>query len=119
MASEWILEVNDIELPAPTGYKVDFEPFGEFERNANGYMVGDLIGEKRKLNCTWELLDGEFYQLLLSARSPFFGKARFFNPDTNRFETMEMYTSPISATLKIYTQQKQMWSNVTMNIIER
>jgi len=121
MASDWTFTLNGKSLPVPTGYKVDFEPFGEFSRNANGYLIGDLIGEKRKLNCTWQQLNGENYQLLLSARAPFFGEVTFYNPDSGNFETMEMYTSPVSATLKQYNQNqsKTLWGSVTMNIIER
>ncbi len=116
---EPIIRINGTPFPNPSDYKVDIEPLGNFERNANGMMVGDLIAVKTKLGCSWAMLEGEYYALLINAVDPFFVKVTYLTP-SGGYETKEMYSSPQSGQLALRTGNGEYWwKSVTCNLIER
>lgn len=41
-----ILKIDGKTIDNVTGYKIDIEPIGDWERNAEGKLVGDLLGYK-------------------------------------------------------------------------
>ena len=113
-----IISINGTALPAPTTYKYDVEPIGVFERNAAGRMVGDKIGDKIKISCSWLMLPGEHYAAIIDSVKEFFINVTFTAPNGVQV-TKEMYTSPQSGTLKLIEGDGFWYQNVTCNFIER
>lgn len=117
---EALITVNGIPYPDPVSYKPDLEPLGTWERNANGLLVGDLIGYKVKLNLGWGMLSGELYSTLLAAVNPFFVAVRYLDPRTNGYSVGEFYASPRSGTLALRDEAGvNWWKDVAFNLIER
>lgn len=116
---EALLTVNGVAFPDPVGYKVDVEPLGEWARNANGDLVGDLVAYKVKLNLSWGVLDGTKFSLLLNSNVPFFATVRYWEPRTNGFETKQFYASPQSGEIALRDSHGILWKNVAFNLVER
>lgn len=116
-----LITVNGVDFPDPDMYKPDLEPLGQWERNANGDLVGDLVAYKRKLNLTWGMLPGNLYQTLLSAVRPFFVTVRFYDPSAGGFATGTFYASPRSGELALIDDSDgtYWWRGVAFNLIER
>lgn len=116
----WKLSFNGVEYPAPTDYKVDFEPIVDAQRNANGDMILEYIAEKRRLNLQWKRLNGEYYQKILQSRkgANITGSLSFFDPSEGMVVEMKAYASPVTAPLIRYEDGLQMWENVSVNFIE-
>lgn len=116
---EALITINGVPYPDPDSYKPGIEPLGEWERNANGVLVGDLIGYKMKLTLTWGMLDGEKFQQLLAAQNPFFVTVRYFDPRVNGYSEGEFYASPRSGDMALRTPTQTWWKGVAFNLIER
>ena len=112
-----MITINGVELPGLSTYKVDTEPIGSFERNANGRMVGDLVAIKTKLNCTWNVLEDRYVDILRSAAMPFYVSVTYLDID-GAYSTKDMYTSPMSASLAFVRGGVAWWQSVTVNLIE-
>ncbi len=112
-----MVTINGVELPGMREYKIDIEPLGSFERNANGKLVGDLIDIKTKISCSWEILEGKYVDMLMKAVKPFFIKVKYLDIDGS-YKTKDMYTSPQSASLALMRNNKMWWKSVSINLIE-
>jgi len=113
-----LISVQDTALPAPDMYKYDVEPIGTFGRNSAGRLVGDKIGDKVKLSCSWSKLDGKLYAMIISLAREFFVNVTFTTPDGGT-ATKEMYVSPQSGSLKLIHGGFYLYEGVTCNFIER
>lgn len=116
---EALITVNGLPYPDPDSYKPSIEALGEWERNANGKLVGDLIAYKAKLNLSWGMLDGEKFQTLIQAQKPFFVTVRYFDPRVNGYSTGEFYASAQSGEMALRTPTETWWKGVAFNLIER
>lgn len=115
-----LITVNGLAYPDPITYKPSMEPLGQWERNANGILVGDLVAYKIKLNITWGVLNGSQYQTLLAAVHPFFVTVQYLDPRTNGYSTGEFYASPRSGSLALRDEAGiNWWQDVAFNLIER
>lgn len=118
--AEPVLQVNGVVFTGLTAYKVDVEPLGNWERNANGILVGDLIAYKAKLNLSFGVLQGQHYQMLLGAMHPFFVSVKYWDPRAAGYATGEFYASARSGTLALVdTDGTRWWKDVAFNLIER
>ena len=116
---EALITINGVAYPDPDSYKPSIEPLGEWERNANGVLVGDLIAYKTKLTLSWGMLSGQQFQRLLNAQKPFFVTVKYFDPRENGYTTGEFYASPQSGELAMRTKTETWWKGVAFNLIER
>jgi hypothetical protein len=113
-----LLMINGKIFPDPDEYKMEIEPLGSFERNANGLLVGDLVAVKRKINCTWKILEGKYYSELIAAVLPFFIAVGYTLPGGESGKA-EMYVSPQSGKLIFRKNGENWWGGVTLSLIER
>jgi hypothetical protein len=112
------ISINGEAFPNVTSYKYDVEPIGQFERNANGKLVGDKITDKIKLSCAWDMIPGERYAKLIAKTAPFYLTVSFTTPDGST-DTRKMYPSPQSGQLLFITRLNEYWwKNVTCDFIE-
>lgn len=81
-------------------------------------LVGDLITFKRKINCTWRILEGKYYSELIAAAAPFFIEVVYETPE-GESGTAKMYASPQSGRLALRKNGENWWGNVTCSLIER
>ena len=112
-----VISINGVPFPNLTGYKYDVEPIGQFERNANGNMVGDKIADKVKISCAWDLIPGDLYSRIIGTVKPFYLTVTLMGPSGGT-ETRSMYPSSQSGQMKVNKNGKVWWSGVTCNFIE-
>ena len=115
------LIVNGIDYtPDLVGYTVNIEPIGQWERNAYGRLVGDLIAYKSKLSLSWGILKADKFSLLLNSLAPFFVTVQYDDPKSNAVATSDFYASPRTGSLAfIDTEGVNWWRDVSFNLIER
>jgi len=114
-----LMVIDGVEFPQPTEFSVEVEPIGRFERNANGNMVGDLIGTKMNLGCEWVLIEDEYFRKILNAVKPHFVKVRFLDPHTGQDVEKEMFLSPRNGSLAFEENGRKWWRNVKVAFLER
>ena len=114
-----LLKINGTTFPNPTSFDVEVEPIGRFERNANGNMVGDLIGTKVKLGCEWALLEDEFFRQIFNAVKSHFVGVEFADPHTGQVVEKEMFLTPRAGSLAFEQGNKKWWRGVKLVFVER
>lgn len=92
------LIVNGVEFPCPArGLEIIHSQNVDAGRNANGAVVGQLVGRKMwKLNnLQWNGLNAETWAMMKKAIEPFFVKVTFTGDDNQR-HTVTMYPGDTS-----------------------
>jgi len=115
-----MIKVFGEEFPEITNYKVEYEPIGEFVRNANGNLIGDLIAFKAKVSCKWDMLEDRFYKIILKHTKPYLVDVEYYDPEIGGMKTAKMYASPASAqiAMKSKGEGRIWWKNVAVGFIE-
>ena len=114
-----LVTIGSDRFPDPDEYIVDRENVGNFERNANGRMIGDLIAQKTKISCSWGLLENGLYQQLVKAAAPFFVSVTYYDPESNGYHTKDMVLSLKGGRLALKTGDQLYWSGASVQMTER
>ncbi len=116
-----IITVNGANMPSPSALKVTiFDVASSADRNASGMVVMDRVGIKRKLEMTWAHLTPEQLSMLLDAVSAnVFFTAGYPDPQTAAIRTMICYCGDRSVGVQRMVNGAPVWTNVSMNWIER
>lgn len=91
--------INGYAVPAPDfGFSIDESTYGDFGRNANNAVTGQVIGRNlwKINNLQWSDLTPEEWKALKTALKPFFVMVTF-TTDENEQITIEMYPSDRSS----------------------
>ena len=100
-AQTGLIAVNGKYLPFPKkdGYKVDSTTFVNSGRNANGTVIGEVIGrEQYKITLEWVWLSASDWSEMCTEFEKFYVDVTFPNPTTNAIQTIKMYVGDRSAT---------------------
>lgn len=90
-----LIIVNGVALPPPIrGFEIIHSQTVDAGRNANGAVVGQLVGRKlwKLNNLQWNGLDAETWATIKQALSPFYVPVTFTGDDNQR-HTVTMYPS--------------------------
>ena len=91
-ASNFLI-VNGVKFPPPArGLEIVHSQAVDSGRNANGAVVGQLVGRKlwKLNNLQWNALDAETWASMKKALEPFFVEVTFTGDDNKR-HTITMY----------------------------
>lgn len=91
-ASNFLI-VNGVKFPPPArGLEIVHSQAVDSGRNANGAVVGQLVGRKlwKLNNLQWNALDAETWASMKKALEPFFVEVTFTGDDNKR-HTVTMY----------------------------
>lgn len=116
-----MLSINGVAIAAPKSFEVAISDLdGESNRNANGEMIRDRIGVKRKLTLEWPPLTQSEISTLLTAVSGVFFTVTYPDPQEG-IVTKTMYVGDRTAPAYFYdTKTKQVkWQGLKMNFIEK
>lgn len=116
-----MLSINGVAIATPKSLEVTISDLdGESNRNANGEMIRDRIGVKRKIALEWPPLTQDEISTLLTAVSSVFFTVTFPDPQQG-IVTKTMYVGDRTAPAYFYdTRTKQIkWSGLKMNFIEK
>ena len=117
------LIVNGIPFPAPCrGFKVSVLTNVESGVNANGAVVGQVIGRNQyKLDSMqWEGLDAAVWERRLKALEPFFIPVTFEDPQTRERRTITMYPGSRSGEPYWLDRDKKIkqYRNCQLNLVD-
>lgn len=93
-----ILKINGIEVKPPKrGYSIQVVQYVDSGRNANGAVVGQIIGREcyKINNLEWNGISGEEGADILSTIDNFRANVTFIDPKTNNTKTVTMYRGDI------------------------
>jgi len=96
-ASDFLI-INGVRFPVPRyGMEIVHSQVVDSGRNANGTVVGQLVGRKlwKLNNLEWVGLDQETWKEMKQALAPFFVKVKFLGDD-GRWHNITMYPSDVT-----------------------
>lgn len=112
--------VNGVMMPDTKSFTVNIADLdGKSDRNADGELIRDRIGTKRKLEIEYPPLDPYEISLILKAISPVFVEVEFPDPQEGRFITKTMYAGDKSSPMFCIKDGKPKWSGLKFNLIEK
>lgn len=115
------LIVNGVTFPTPNrGVQIVSSSVVDSGRNANGEVVGQIIGRKlwKINNLQWTGLSAEQWGAMKSALSPFFVNVTFSGDDGQR-HTVTMYPSDFTAEpLTLEGNKITKYKTVAFNLID-
>lgn len=114
-------KVNGKQIKAPTEMTVSPEILDKAERTVDGTLVVDIIGEKRKLDCTWEYLSKEDMQTLArETKHTAFTEVTFHDKETGELVTMTARGEGLAYMPHYdWARGRLMWKTVTISFKER
>lgn len=114
-----MLSINGVAIATPKSFEVTISDLdGESNRNANGEMIRDRIGIKRRISLEWPPLTQSEISMLLTAVSSVFFTVTFPDPQQG-VVTKTMYVGDRSAPAYQYINGAVKWSGLKMNFIEK
>lgn len=113
-----LIKVEGLALPTPSDYSVSVEELSEAERNANGNMIKEHIGYKRKISLSWPFLTQDEIQQAFSATSKNFFQVTYIDPEYGE-TTKTFYAGARSAGAMDFWNGVVRWKDFKFNIIER
>ena len=116
-----LLTIGGVPQTTPKEMKVGISDIdGETTRNANGDLIRDRIGTKRKLELEFPPLTQSKISTLLNAVSPVFFSVTFQDPQSGMI-TKTMYVGDRTAPVYRYSTdaQKMLWEGLSMNFVEK
>lgn len=112
--------VNGVMMLDPKSFTVNIADLdGASDRNADGDLIRDRIGTKRKLEIEYPPLDPNEISLILKAISPVFVEVEFPDPQEGRLVTKTMYAGDKSSPMFCIKDGKPKWSGLKFNLIEK
>lgn len=116
-----ILKIGNIAMPQPAmnGFTVKPEKIMSKNtgRSSSGEMVGDIVATKLTISIKWPPLTESEVSTIAKAITPAFFDVNFRNPITKTQETRRFYSG--SLTIPFYSEALDMYSGVSLDIIEK
>lgn len=113
-----MLEIDNIEVVAPSKFKVSIMDISKAERNAKGEMHIDRIATKRKLEVSWNALYPEQLQALLTQVSNVFFLVSYPDP-LEGYTTKTFYVGDRNTPMYSYINGEAVWKDISMNFVEQ
>lgn len=114
-----MINVNGVEIPTPSDYRVGIQDISKAERNAKGTMIIERIATKRKIEMVWKYLSKEDLSKVLNAVSPVFFQVEYLDPQENRRKSGTFYSGDRNVGALDYINGNIRWKDVKFSIIER
>ena len=114
-----MIRINGIDMPTPTHYQVDYENIGQFQRNANGNIMGDLVAIKATIQAQWDILSDDEAQAVLSQGRPAIVNVQFFDPDINRNRNAAMLMQRRAGQVAMQRGGRLWWKGLSISLTER
>lgn len=114
-------KVNGKLIKAPTEITVSTENLDKAERTVDGTMVVDIIGEKRKLDCTWDFLSkADMKTLAEQTKHTAFTEVTFHDKETGELVTMTARGEGLAYMPHYnWSRGELVWKTVTISFKER
>lgn len=114
-----MIEIDGVEIPAPSEYLVGIMDLSKAERNARGDMIMERIATKRKLELAWKHLSKEKLNRVLNLVSPVFFQVEYPDPQDNSRKAGTFYCGDRFVGAIDYINGQIRWKDIKFNLIER
>ncbi|MDR2182891.1 MAG: hypothetical protein LBE55_01825 [Clostridiales bacterium] len=111
--------IDGAALPAPDTFSLEYKPIGEFCRNANGNLVGELVAVKTSIAAGWRMLDDAGFKRILAHTKPFFASVEYYDPQRGARRQKLMHTMPKGGKVALDAAGRIWWKDVTCVFVER
>ena len=117
-----VIRINDKALPTPDGVSISKNKIWSKNagRTAAGYMVGDIVARKYKIEISYTTLTAAQVQEITAAcDTDAFVRCIFKDPYTNALKEIEVYGGDISLAVKQYYVDNTLYNGLKISMIER
>lgn len=114
-----LININGVELPAPSKYDVGIMDINKAERNAKGTMIIERITTKRKIQLSWKYLTRNQLQSIFNLIKNTYFDVEYVDPQTADLKTGTFYTGDRNVGAMDYFDGEIRWKDIKFNIIER
>jgi len=111
-------KLNGIPIKTPPEFEIEHYNITKADRNAEGYMIMELVAKKQKFLLTYPVLSKDELDTILNiidSSEVFF---TFEYPDNGIIKSATVYSGPIRRR-RFRTHMGWYWKDVTFNLIER
>lgn len=114
-----IVSVNGSSIPCPSSYQWDEQDVSASDagRTEDGLMHKKLIAKKVAVSLSWQNVDTATASKVLQAFNSEYFSVKYLDPKAGENLTKTFYVGDRSAPL--YNCRLNVWSNITLKIIER
>lgn len=88
-------------------------------RNANGTLVGDLVGNKAIIEASWKMLKDSEAKQILNATRAFFVLVNYYEPEQGKYRVAQMYANVNAGQVAVKKGIELWWKNVGCVLYER
>jgi hypothetical protein len=112
-----LITIDGEPLPDPDEYRLDAETLGGITRNAEGGLVGDIIGVKAKITAAWNAMAEADYRRLIAAAEGIFARAELYDPSSGGLVPLDVSVSGVSG--RMVTRASGVWWKAGLTLEER
>ncbi len=115
-----MIKVNGANIKTPSKCQVGiFDVSSSADRNAQGEILIDRVGTKRKLEMEWSAMTNAEMSALLSTVTAVFFSVTYPDPVTGAARTMTAYVGDRTAPVYRMVSGVPRWEGLKMNFIEK
>ncbi|WP_424766296.1 DUF6711 family protein [Paenibacillus sp. sgz302251] len=114
-----LLQINGVDMPAPSSLSIGAQDIGKWERNASGSMIGEIIATKAKIELEWKYLTPAQLAQILSAIDSTFFNVTYTDPKTNSLRTMSCYKGDRNMGIMDFIGGVLRYKDLKVNFIEK
>lgn len=114
-------KINSKKVKAPTELSQSFEVLDKTERTMDGTMVVDIIGQKRKIEVSWEYMSQTDLALLVKeTKSGSFVTVHYNDPETGELSSMTARARDLTyQPYYDWAKGQLIWKSVSVGFVER
>lgn len=114
-----IHDVDGIEIPCPATYEYRLSDVSDADagRTENGKMHKMRITQKVQLSLSWKFITTSEVSTILQAFDPEYINITYLDAKEGAYTTRRFYVGDRSA--PSYSTYRDLWTNVTFNVIEQ
>lgn len=114
-----MLKIAGVTVKTPSELKIGRFDITKSSRTASGKMTMEVIATKRRVDCTWKMIEDSELQIIIdtiTANKPFFSLEY---PDAGGSETMTVYAGDINTSLWHTINDVRYWQEASVAFIEQ
>lgn len=118
--SEIMITVDGTAMPCPSAYTYGLQDISASEsgRTEDTTMHKNRVGQKRKLNLTWQAKNWEETATILQAFNPEYVSIKYPDMMSGSYETRKFYIGDRSAPVKCWFVGNQLIETISFDAIE-
>lgn len=113
-----LIEIEGVEIPTPSDYRVSVFDITKSERNARGTMIMEKITTKRKIELSWNYLSEDDLKEMLNIIEQLFFNVEYIDPQDG-IKSGTFYKGDRKVRAMDYWNGNIRWKDIKFNLVER